>query len=418
MAHAEQKPSADLSGLVVAAGVALGVEQRSTMGHVNCADIDRWTACVDALGAASTDRLPTLAPSWLRTFGRKNEDEMLPKALADLIHTQLPASTVVDILQKTYASIPVGTEIIEALKVLDVSESQYSGMGPGVKIRRVHQYSNSAGALLAQTTVTALHFRPTPARPLWPQPMISRDNEFWWSAIDEGRLVIQRCSACGKLRHPPGPSCPVCNSLEWTGQSAQGTGRVYSYTVNHNAFADLGTPYVVALIELAEGIRMVSNIVGVDPKKIEIGLPVELFFRPSQGRERQVPLFRPVGANSAEIDPVKLVESRTLNVGAKMGAATALLAGNAELANLDAKKARSTGFFDVPVDDVVLTALFEAEVWKRTGALPKSMHISVDRPAVCDTPLTIGRREDVPGTNLEIRSGAWTHVAATVVGQV
>jgi uncharacterized OB-fold protein len=86
------------------------------------------------------------------------------------------------------------------------------------------------------------------------RPVISRDTEFFWAGTAAGELRIQHCGACGLPRHPPGPACPRCGALRPKYVVAGGTGEVYSYVVHHHPPAPgRKVPFVVALVELAEG---------------------------------------------------------------------------------------------------------------------------------------------------------------------
>lgn len=114
-----------------------------------------------------------------------------------------------------------------------------------------------------------------------PMPAASAETLEWWEAASEHRLVVQRCTSCGAVRHPPGPRCPRCRSADSECQELPGTGVVYTYTVVRQAFipslADR-LPYVVAVVDLDEsqGARLVSNVVDCDPEKVEIGSPVSV----------------------------------------------------------------------------------------------------------------------------------------------
>lgn len=117
------------------------------------------------------------------------------------------------------------------------------------------------------------------AQPLRPRPAITRDSQFWFDAAKEHRLVIQRCVGCGELRHPPRPMCPHCCSLEWDTIEAAGRGTIYSYVVTHYPqIPSFEYPLAIALIELDEGTRLVSNIIDIDPNAIEIGMGVQATF--------------------------------------------------------------------------------------------------------------------------------------------
>lgn len=114
-----------------------------------------------------------------------------------------------------------------------------------------------------------------------PLPQTDPESQTYWTAAREGRLLIKRCTDCGKAHHYPRELCPHCHSDRVTWEQASGKGTVYTYTVARRpagpAFkAD--TPYVVALVELAEGPRMMTNLVSVDPAQVKIGLPVKVQF--------------------------------------------------------------------------------------------------------------------------------------------
>ena len=104
----------------------------------------------------------------------------------------------------------------------------------------------------------------------------------YWDAAREGRLVVQECRECGRLTHPPLPACPDCHSTELGWREVSGAGAVYTYTVvrhpTHFAFAGQ-IPYVIALVELAEGPRLITGITGCPPDEVRVGMPVRAVFR-------------------------------------------------------------------------------------------------------------------------------------------
>ncbi|MDC0768370.1 bifunctional MaoC family dehydratase N-terminal/OB-fold nucleic acid binding domain-containing protein [Streptomyces sp. HD] len=119
-----------------------------------------------------------------------------------------------------------------------------------------------------------------PQKPARPRPVVNRDNAGFWEGVQRRRLLIQRCTGCGTLRHPWLPGCNACGGLDWDTVEASGEGTVYSYVVMHHPpFPAFDPPYAVGLVELAEGVRMIGNVVGVPCDKVRIGLPVRLEFR-------------------------------------------------------------------------------------------------------------------------------------------
>ena len=104
----------------------------------------------------------------------------------------------------------------------------------------------------------------------------------YWEGCRRRELLIQRCAACGSFRFPPAPLCPHCRSRETQWVRASGRGKVYSWIVvvhpvPREIWADK-VPYVVALVELKEGVRLPTNIVECDPASVEADMPVEVVF--------------------------------------------------------------------------------------------------------------------------------------------
>ncbi|MDD9875969.1 MAG: Zn-ribbon domain-containing OB-fold protein [Magnetovibrio sp.] len=126
-----------------------------------------------------------------------------------------------------------------------------------------------------------------------PGPDVNADAAPYWAAAAEGRLVIQKCADCGTFRFYPRHLCPGCggDAAAWT--EVSGRGAVHSFTVVHRAptpaFRALA-PYVIALIDLDEGPRMMANLLGADALETAIGDPVGVVFQERAGGVR-VPQF-------------------------------------------------------------------------------------------------------------------------------
>jgi uncharacterized OB-fold protein len=103
----------------------------------------------------------------------------------------------------------------------------------------------------------------------------------FWDAARRHELVVQRCDACGVLRHYPQHLCPQCHSDAWSWAPIEGRGVVYSFTVTHRAFGAAWAervPYAVATVELDNGIRMLSDLPADDTDDVVIGARVEVYF--------------------------------------------------------------------------------------------------------------------------------------------
>jgi uncharacterized OB-fold protein len=131
------------------------------------------------------------------------------------------------------------------------------------------------------------------AEPRRPVPIVTDDSAVFWDAAAAGQLVAQRCGQCGVLRHPPRPMCPHCHSLDVDVVPLSGRGTLYSYAVlHHPQNPAFDYPVLAALVDLEEGVRILSNLVDVAPDDIRIGMRVEARFEPTVG-DRAVPVFRP-----------------------------------------------------------------------------------------------------------------------------
>jgi len=167
-------------------------------------------------------------------------------------------------------------EVVES-----ISPEKQTGLGAGRFVTTLKTYRDGSGDVVATQRWRTLRFRPqaepeAPKAPR-PRPALNRDNAFWFEAAREHRLVIQRCSACGVLRHPPGPMCPRCRSLTWDTVEACGRASLYSWVVAHHPrHPAFDAPYVVAVVELEEGTRLITNLVDLAPDELEIGLPLRL----------------------------------------------------------------------------------------------------------------------------------------------
>lgn len=109
--------------------------------------------------------------------------------------------------------------------------------------------------------------------------MAGRDDQYFWDGAREGHILLRQCAACGEVTHPPQPMCPHCHALEWTTRAASGRGTVYAWLVSRHPSQPDDDPRIVALIDLEEGHRLVSNLVDVDPSVIAVGDPVVATFR-------------------------------------------------------------------------------------------------------------------------------------------
>ena len=114
-------------------------------------------------------------------------------------------------------------------------------------------------------------------------PTPTPDTQPYWDGLRDGRLLLQRCADCGKVRHYPRPVCDSCWSMNAEWMDAAGQGTVHSWTITHYAFhpgfkSEL--PYILLTVDLPEGVRMNARARGIDASALRIGLPVKIAFDP------------------------------------------------------------------------------------------------------------------------------------------
>ncbi|MDV7352746.1 Zn-ribbon domain-containing OB-fold protein [Rhodococcus oxybenzonivorans] len=148
------------------------------------------------------------------------------------------------------------------------------------------------------TEKTANEKKAAPEKPRADLPTVEDATAPYWDAAKQGKLLIALCGSCGKVHHYPRPFCPFCWSEDVSAVEATGRGTLYTYsTIYVNDLHPFKTrlPYVAALVELEEGPRVMTNIEGCEPDQLEVGMAVEVAFRPLTD-ELDATVFRPAGA--------------------------------------------------------------------------------------------------------------------------
>jgi uncharacterized OB-fold protein/acyl dehydratase len=206
--------------------------------------------------------------------------------------------------QTYHRSLKLGDRLTAEVVFESISEEKATPLGLGYFISTRWTFTDQDGDEVGVLTFRVMKFKPaqqpapasdagTPTKATRMRPPRGHDNAWWWDGVDRGVLLIQKCGGCGELRHPPRPMCGSCQSLEWTSIEASGKGALYSFTVlHHPKFPGFEYPVVCALVEIEEGTRLVSNVVGCDPDALEIGMPLQLSVE-HVDEEMKLPLFRP-----------------------------------------------------------------------------------------------------------------------------
>lgn len=126
------------------------------------------------------------------------------------------------------------------------------------------------------------------------RPMPTPETQHYWDGAAAGELRLQRCSACANVYFPPRPFCPACASRQVEVFAASGKATLYSYIINHRAAPGFTAPYAVAVVQLAEGPRLMSNIVDCPqtPEALVLDMPLEVVFQKLDDKIT-LPVFRP-----------------------------------------------------------------------------------------------------------------------------
>lgn len=215
-----------------------------------------------------------------------------------------------DCVQTYERDLRPGDHLREERVFESVSDRKRTALGDGFFVTTRSTFTDGDGELVAEMTFRVLYFRPAAepaaasgdAAARRPRPSTNQDNAFFFEGAGEGKLLIQRCGGCGRLQHPPTPVCPECGSFDRDVVEAGGRGRVHSFVVNHHPQVDgFEYPLVVALVDLDEGVRLVTNLVGVEPQDVRIDMAVEAELVPVDD-ELTLPLFRPAaGPTETEV---------------------------------------------------------------------------------------------------------------------
>jgi hypothetical protein len=133
------------------------------------------------------------------------------------------------------------------------------------------------------------------AEPARARPKPTPETQHFWDGTQAGELRLQRCDACANVYFPPRPFCPACASRKVSMFKASGKGKLYSYVINHRLAAPGFTPpYAIAVVELDEGPRMMSNIIDCPqtPEALELDMKLEVAFEKLDDKIT-LPMFRP-----------------------------------------------------------------------------------------------------------------------------
>jgi uncharacterized OB-fold protein len=265
---------------------------------VNQAMIRHWVEAIgDTNPAYAEEQLapPAMVQVWTM-YGLRGErpaDDPLGAMTAILDEAGYTSVVATNSEQTYHRYLHVGERVSVSSRLADVSGPKRTALGEGWFVTTLSTWY-VGDEPVAEMMFRILKFRPSPAAPGGVlRPVVSQDTAFFWDGAAAGELRIQRCGVCKALRHPPGPACPACGALEPEFIVASGLGEVYSFVVHHHPpVPGKELPFVVALVELEEGVRLLAELVDVAPAEVRIGLPVRISFTRVDA-EPSLPVWRP-----------------------------------------------------------------------------------------------------------------------------
>ncbi len=226
---------------------------------------------------------PAMAQVWTMfgLRGTRPADDPLGAMVSVLDEAGLTSVVATNCEQTYHRYLRPGEEVTVGARLTEVVGPKRTALGEGWFVTTVSTWY-VGDEPVAEMLFRVLKFRPPAEEPVGEvlRPVVSLDTEFFWAGLRERELRIQKCLACDEVRHPPGPMCPGCGSTELTHVVAEGVGEVYSFVVHHHPpMPGKRLPFVVALVELAEGVRLLAELIDVDPAEVRVGLPVRVDFQ-------------------------------------------------------------------------------------------------------------------------------------------
>jgi uncharacterized protein len=267
---------------------------RPARDPVNEPMINNW---VEAIGDENPAYPKFAPPAMIQVWtmhglaGNRDPDDPLGAMSQVLVEAGYTSVVATNCEQTYHRYLRPGEQLAVTARLADVFGPKRTALGEGWFVD-VHNIWYVDEEPVAEMMFRLLRFRPpeTPGRVIRPQ--VNQDTEFFWDGTARRELRIQRCPACGKLRHPPGPFCPACGNDRPEYVVAAGHGEIFSYVVHHHPpVPGRKLPIVIALVELEEGVRMLGEVLDVSPDDVRIGQAVTVDWSRVDG-ELTIPVWR------------------------------------------------------------------------------------------------------------------------------
>jgi uncharacterized OB-fold protein/acyl dehydratase len=254
---------------------------------------------------------PTMLQAWILSGFRMANADRPPSDKQEELHALFNQHGYTGVVatnceQEYTRYLRPGERVTAEAKIESISEEKTTALGVGYFIVTRTSFRTDSGEDVGSMIFRVLKFKPAqqpaaqaaaaaPAKPGRIPPLLGKDNGWWWEqGVAAGEILIQKCSACGALRHPPRPMCPECQSTEWGSVPSAGSGSVHSFVVMHHPpMPGYDFPAAIGLIDLDEGTRLVAPILDCAFEEIHIGMKVEASVEELGGVK--MPVFRRAG---------------------------------------------------------------------------------------------------------------------------
>ena len=249
---------------------------REARDPVNQPMINNWT---EVMGGSAWDEgvaPPAMIQVWTMRGLHPSADADDPLWAMSAVLDEAGYTSVVatNCEQEYHRYVKLGERLTVRSRLSDVVGPKRTSLGEGWFVTTESVWY-SGEEPVATMMFRILKYRPAPRQVL--RPVVTDDTAFFWEGTGSGELRIQKCLQCGRLRHPPGPMCPACASGSLGYVVASGEGTVFSYVVHHHpAVPGREQPFIVVLVELAEGVRMIGSYLG---SEVDVGRPVRVRFQ-------------------------------------------------------------------------------------------------------------------------------------------
>lgn len=348
--------------------------------------------------------------------------------------------------------LEVGELLTGTLSLLEVSEQKTTGLGTGYFVTTLTGFTNQTGERVGSWKFRTFNFRPRQPTDedakakqrreqqaqipkhlfVRPRPAVMKETAFFWEGAKAGELRIQQCRGCQRLAHPPVVRCPACGSYDLGYRVASGKATLYSFVEPvHPPMPFMRYPYVVGLVELEEGTRLLTNIVHCAPEQVRIGMPLELAFQQTDP-DMRLPMFRPATPlperrtlRFGEVQPGQELPLHPIDITTRRIVAGAIATRDFEDIHHEVAAAKRTGLPDLFMNIFTTNALCTryVQAWAGPEARITGINVRLGTPNVAGDTLTLsgvvesctaGKDTGRVSVSLRGRNAMGDHVTGTV----